>query len=164
MSALAAVIGHGTPMQITWWQDCIRAIIIFVYGIVLLRLFGRRAFGHHTPLDILLSVLIGSNLSRAMTGGAPFLPTMASSAMLLLMYYAAIHVTQRCDSIGRVLKGKPVVLLRDGVPDQAAMRATGVSHLDLEEAARSEKIRSTSEVEIATLERSGKISVVERGD
>lgn len=164
MSGLDAVIGHGAAMQISWWQDCIRAVIIFAYGIVLIRLFGRRAFGHHTPLDIMLSVLIGSNLSRAMTGGAPFLQTMAGTAAMLLLYYCAIHLTQRSDLAGWVLKGKPVALVRDRVADRRAMRRTGVSHLDLEEAMRSEGIGSAQDIGLATLERSGKISVVKRGE
>lgn len=160
MSGFSAVIGHGTSMDLSWWQESIRGVIIFVYGLALLRIFGRRAFGHHTPLDILISVLIGSNLSRAMTGGSPFLPTMAGSAALLLVYFFCIHLTQRSDLAGWFLKGEPVTLVRDGKPDERALRSTGVSLLDLEEAARSECLASYTQIERATLERSGKISVV----
>jgi uncharacterized membrane protein YcaP (DUF421 family) len=162
MSGFHAVIGQGTQMHITWWQMCVRALIIFIYGVILLRLIGRRAFGRQSALDIVLSVLIGSNLSRAMTGGSPFLPTMAGSAALLLLYFLAIHLTQRSDLAGWLLKGQPVTIMRDGKPDERAMRAVAVSHLDLEEAVRSEGAASLKEVERATLERSGRISVVKR--
>ena len=100
MNGFEAVIGHGTPMEITWWQMAIRAVIIFLYGVILLRVAGQRAFGQQSALDIILTVLIGSNLSRAMTGGAPFLPTMAASATLTLLYYATVHLTQRSDLAG----------------------------------------------------------------
>ncbi len=164
MSGFEAIIGHGTAMQIAWWQMAIRAIIIFFYGLVLLRVAGRRAFGRQSALDIVLTVLIGSNLSRAMTGGSPFLPTMAGSAVLVLLYRLGIHVTQISDLAGFLVKGEHKILVRDGQPDRAAMRRVGVSHLDLLEAIRSEGCDSISNVHLATLERSGHVSVVKRKD
>lgn len=149
-------------MHILWWQMCVRGVIIFFLGIVLLRLAGRRAFGRQSAIDIVLTVLIGSNLSRAMTGGAPFLPDIAGSAALILLYYLAIHLTQRFDAAGWLLKGPPVPLLRDGMVNQRAMRRQGVSHLDLEEAARTGGCGTMGEVEHATLERNGHISIVRR--
>ncbi len=162
MSGFEAIIGHGTPMQITWWQMSIRAVIIFAYGVILLRLAGQRAFGRQSALDIVLTVLIGSNLSRAMTGGSPFLPTMAGSAALVLFYYASIHLTQRFDLVGFLLKGEHKFLVRDGSADPMAMRKVGISDRDLREAMRTEGVEQLSDVQLATLERSGHVSVVKR--
>ncbi len=52
-----------------------RACLIFVYGLVLVRLAGRRVFGRWSALDIIVSIVVGSNLSRALTGNAPLLGT-----------------------------------------------------------------------------------------
>ena len=162
MNGFEAVIGHGTPMEITWWQMAIRAVIIFLYGVILLRVAGQRAFGQQSALDIILTVLIGSNLSRAMTGGAPFLPTMAASATLTLLYYAIIHLTQRSDLAGLVLKGERTTLVRDGIADPAMMRRAGISDRDLRESMRLEGVEELSDVKLATLERGGHVSVVKR--
>jgi uncharacterized membrane protein YcaP (DUF421 family) len=164
MNGIYAAIGHGTPMHIAWWQMCVRAVIIFAFGIALLRLAGRRAFGQHSAIDILLAVLIGSNLSRAATGGSPFLPTLAGSAALVLLYWISIHLTQRYHWLGFVMKGAHTVLVRDGVADPAAMRRAGVSDLDLHEAIRSHSVDALRDVKLGTLERSGHISVVKRED
>jgi uncharacterized membrane protein YcaP (DUF421 family) len=162
MNGFDAVIGHGTSMEIAWWQMSIRAVIIFAYGVILLRLAGQRAFGRQSALDIVLTVLIGSNLSRAMTGGSPFLPTMAGSAALVLLYYASIHFTQRFDLVGFLLKGEHRYLVRDGSADPATMRQVGISDRDLHEAMRTEGVEELSDVKLATLERSGHVSVVKR--
>jgi uncharacterized membrane protein YcaP (DUF421 family) len=162
MNGFEAVIGHGTSMQITWWQMSIRAVIIFAYGVILLRLAGQRAFGRQSALDIVLTVLIGSNLSRAMTGGSPFLPTIAGSAALVLLYYASIHLTQRSNLVGFLLKGEHKYLVRDGSADPSAMRQVGISDRDLREAMRTEGVEELSDVKLAALERSGHISVVKR--
>ena len=160
MHGFGAVIGHGGPIQITWWQMSIRAVIIFIFGVLLVRIAGKRAFGRQSAVDIVLTVLIGSNLSRALTGGAPFLPTLAATAALVLLYWISIQLAQRSDAAGLVLKGTHIVLARDGRVDPAAMRKAAVSHLDLSEAVRSARQPGLEAVMLATLERSGHISVV----
>jgi uncharacterized membrane protein YcaP (DUF421 family) len=160
MNGLFGLIGHGTSMEITWWQMSVRAGIIFAFGIALLRLAGRRAFGRQSALDIVLTVLIGSNLSRALTGGAPFFATLAGTAALVALYWLSIHVTQRFHWVGYVLKGADIALVREGRADRAAMRRVGVSEQDLHEAIRAERTERLDDVKLATLERSGHISVI----
>ena len=86
MDLFHAIIGHGSK-GILWWQESIRAIFIFLYGLLLIRLAGIRAFSKQTPLDIDIAIVIGSNLSRALTGNARFLPTLAATAVIVLMYW-----------------------------------------------------------------------------
>ncbi len=164
MNSIYAAIGHGTPMDIAWWQMCVRAVIVFVFGIALLRLAGRRAFGRQSAIDILLTVLIGANLSRALTGGSPFFATLAASAALVLLYWISIQITQHSHAVGYVLKGEHTILVRDGHVDGAALRRVGVSEQDLHEAVRSEGAEALRDVKLATLERSGHVSVVKRKD
>ncbi len=160
MQGFELVVGHGTPMEIAWWQMCIRAVIIFLIGVALVRVAGRRAFGRQSSLDIVLTVLLGSNLSRALTGGSPFAATIAATAVLVQLYWVAIQLAHRSDLVGFFLKGGETVLVREGHQDAAAMRSVGVSHRDLREALRTEKIDRIDKVALATLERSGHISVI----
>ncbi len=148
--------------SIAWWQICVRASVIFVYGVLIIRVAGKRAFARQSALDIILTVLIGSALARAMTGNAPFFGTIAGTGLLTALYYGLIHLTQKSDSAGFLLKGEPLVLVRDGTPDEQAMRQAGVSHLDLEEAVRESGLLSLNLIDCATFERSGRISVVPR--
>lgn len=60
----------GGTGQITWWQETARALLVFSYGLALVRIAGRRIFGKWSALDIIVSVIVGSNLSRALTGSA----------------------------------------------------------------------------------------------
>lgn len=56
-------------------QECLRSIAVFAFGLALVRLAGRRMFCKWSAIDIIVSIMIGSNLSRAITGSAPFLGT-----------------------------------------------------------------------------------------
>lgn len=81
----------------------------------------------------MLSVLIGSNLSRALTQGSPYLPTLAATAGIVLVYWVSIQLAQRSDRVGLVLKGRYTVVARGGQVDTDVMRRRGISHLDLDE-------------------------------
>lgn len=161
MTAFHELIGQDAS-TITWWQMTVRAILIFLYGLLLIRVAGRRAFGRYTTLDIVLAVIIGSNLSRALTANARFLPTLAASAGIVLAYWASIHLVALSDTLGWLVKGDTVRLVEDGRIDARAMRRVAVSRGDLEEAMREQGVRRLDRVALATLERNGKISVIRK--
>src|SRR5690348_10535150 len=79
----------GVKDHITVGQECARAVLIFVYGLIALRISGKRTFARWSALDIVLSIIIGSNLSRALTGSAPLGGTLAAVAVLILLHVAA---------------------------------------------------------------------------
>lgn len=88
----------GSKGDILWWQMSIRAVLIFLFGLVLIRLFGRRAFGKQTALDIVLAIVVGSNLSRALTANAPFFPTLAATAAIVLLFWLLSSLSARWQS------------------------------------------------------------------
>ena len=73
------------PASITWWQMTIRAAVGFLFGLLLVRIFGQRAFGRQTVLDVILAIVVGSNLSRTMTASAPLWPTLAATTVAALL-------------------------------------------------------------------------------
>lgn len=75
---------QGHPL---WWQECARAALIFAYGLALVRIAGRRVFGKWSALDIIVSVIVGSNLSRALTGSAPLFGTLAATTLLMALHW-----------------------------------------------------------------------------
>jgi uncharacterized membrane protein YcaP (DUF421 family) len=159
MHGIYLVIGPDRG-EITWWQMTARGALTFVYGLALVRVAGVRAFSLQSSLDIMLSILIGSNLSRALTQGSPYFPTLAATAGIVLIYWLAIELAQRSDLVGLVLKGRAAVVARDGQVDTHVMRRGGISHLDLDAAIRRAHLPNLEAVALATLERNGQISVV----
>lgn len=162
IDSLHDVIGrHGEP--ITWWQMTIRGLVVFLVGLCLVRLFGQRAFGRETVLDVVLAIVVGSNLSRAVTANAPFFATLVATSGLVLFYWAADHMAARWHAVSWLVKGGVVQLVRDGRMDRSAMRRAGISEGDIAEAMRRSGIDRFDDVGSAFLERNGKISVL-RGD
>ncbi|MBI1182136.1 MAG: DUF421 domain-containing protein [Alphaproteobacteria bacterium] len=156
---LHALIGSGSQ-SITWWQMSLRGAVIFLYGLLLMRLFGTRAFSRDSPLDIVLAIIVGSNLSRAITANARFVPTLAATLAIVVLYWLLRHAGARWLRFGWLVKGAPVWLCRDGNLDRSAMRRTAVGEGDLDEAARRSGLPDASAASGIVLERSGQISTL----
>ena len=161
METLHAVIGYedGT---ITWWQMSIRGVLVFAVGILAVRLASSRAFGKWTPLDIIFAVIVGSNLGRAMTGSAAFLPTVIASLLLVGLHALLARASARWSWLSFLLKGGRIQLVRDGQIDEAAMRRAGLGQGDLDMALRAQGHSDLSRVDCAYLERNGDMSVLAR--
>lgn len=163
METLHALIGEPN-LQITWWQMCIRAAIILVYAVILYRLAPRRSMSGLTALDIVLTVVLGSSLGRALTGNAPLLPTLAAAALLVVMHGLLSVLARHSELVSRVVKGRSIRLIRDGAVDWDAMRRSRLGPRDLHEQLRLKGIADPKQVSEAYLERNGNVSIVRAPD
>lgn len=159
METFHYLIGQDTP-HIAWWQMSLRAVIIFLYAILLYRVAPRRSFSNLSAQDIVLTVVLGSSLSRSLTGNAPLLPTLAATGLLVVLYVSVTALAPRSKVVSRLLKGRPITLVRDGEVDDEAFRKTHFGENDIAELLRLNGLRDLSEVEEARLERNGQVSVI----
>jgi uncharacterized membrane protein YcaP (DUF421 family) len=153
----------GIQNHLTTGQEAARAVLIFAYGLLLLRLSGPRMFGRWSALDIVITIMVGSALARAMTGGAPLVGTMAAAAVMAFLHSALSHCAAQNARLARFLEGKSVTLIDHGRIDHATRKRNKISEADLREALRLEGIDGELHVEnvkLMTLEPSGKLSVI----
>lgn len=158
------IIGTGAQ-DITWWQMICRGVLIFFYTLLLVRFGGRRVFGKYTSFDIVLGIILGSIMSRALTGNARFFPTLAAATALVLLHRLLSELAFRFHWLGYVIKGRELLLVRKGKIQPEAMRAASMTERDVLETLRSQGgTASVENVEAAYLERSGNVSVIVRND
>lgn len=143
-------------------QVCARTLILFLFGLMCIWIAGRRTFAQYAPLDIIVAIVIGSNISRMMTGKASFSAGIAATLLIVLLHRGLAMLSQHWFLLRRLTKGEPVVLVRDGQVDEEALRRHELSPSDLREALRLEQVETPADVALATLERGGRISVVKR--
>lgn len=161
MEFIRTLIGPDTG-EASAPQMCVRAVVLFVLGIVCIRIAGRRTFSQASPLDIVVALVVGSNISRAMTGKAPFFPGLAATLLVVILHRLLAWAALRSPALERLVKGPSVVLVRDGEVDRKAMHRHGISDADLAESLRMEQVEDPRDARLATLEDGGKISVVKR--
>lgn len=141
-------------------QLCFRAAILLVFGIACVRIAGRRTFSRYSPLDIVVALIVGSNISRVMTGKAAFFPALAATLVLVILHRLLAWATMHSGWLSLLVKARPIRIVEDGEIDARALRRANFSRDDLIEALRMEQSAGPEEVELATLEGSGKVSVV----
>lgn len=159
--ALAAVF--GVQNHLSTLQEAARAVLIFAYGMVLLRMVGPRMFGQWSALDIVITIMVGSALARAMTGSAPLIGTMAAAAIMAFLHATLACWVARNDVVARLIEGKAVTLIDHGHVDHDARKRAKISKSDVHEALRQEGVDGEAHianVKSMTLEPSGHLSVV----
>lgn len=152
----------GPTGNVTWAQECARAALIFVYGLVLVRIAGRRVFGHWTAVDIIVAIVTGSTLSRALTGNANLFGTLAATTLLMALHWAVAHVSARSALLSRLVEGPPVQLSEHGLLDPEMLRRHAISPATLEQALRGAGVETLTGARLVVLEPSGKISVLKK--
>jgi uncharacterized membrane protein YcaP (DUF421 family) len=139
----------------------LRAAIVFIAAVAMIRIGDKRFMGKSTALDVMLGIVFGSVVSRAITGNAPFFPTLAASLVLVLMHFATAAVAFRSNKFGKLAKGSDRLLVRDGEIDWQQMRKAHITEADLREAMRGNGSGpDIKKIKAAHLERNGDISVI----
>jgi uncharacterized membrane protein YcaP (DUF421 family) len=152
----------GVTRHIEWWQELPRAFVIFVYGLLLLRLSGRRTFARWSALDIVVSIIVGSSLSRALTGSAPLGGTMLAVMLLTILHWLLARAAAYSERLARLLEGRAVIIGEAGAPLKPQMLRYNVSDTDLHEALRQNGVpeQELGKIRRITLEPSGNITVL----
>ena len=148
----------GSMGHISWWQECARAVVIFGCGLLFIRLAGRRIFAKWSALDTIVAIVVGSNLSRALTGSAPLGGTLLATGVLMALHWLLAQVAARSRLASRVLEGSPIELARGG--RLKTRHSVAISETDLHEALRRAGVEAVEETRLVMLEPSGRISIL----
>jgi uncharacterized membrane protein YcaP (DUF421 family) len=159
---VADALGVGVfPLELNAAEVALRAALIYVFGLLAVRLADKRVLGKNTAFDVVVGVVLGSVLSRAVNGSAPLFPTMAGVVVLLLLHWLLAFASSRSHPLSVLLKGNARPLIRDGQILWEEMRRNHISTGDLIEMLRFRgRLTDPKEVEIACLERNGEISAI----
>jgi uncharacterized membrane protein YcaP (DUF421 family) len=79
-----------------------------------------------------------------------------------LLIVALSYVGYRWPTARSVIRGLPVVVLRNGEPDRAVLQVERLTLEELNEAAREQGIGDLGEVQVAVLEPDGKFSFIQK--
>lgn len=157
-------LGIGVdPKNFSTLQVTLRAVVVYLGGLLILRFGENRFLGKFTAFDIILGFILGGILSRAINGSGPLAPTLAATVLLVGLHFLLAKTSFHSHRFGETVKGRPEMLVKDGEILWDGMRRKSLSQLDLEEALRLHAhLGDCEEVEEARFERNGDISVVKK--
>jgi uncharacterized membrane protein YcaP (DUF421 family) len=160
---LETIFGGDAPQEpLALYQVAARGAVVYLAGIAIVRWGKSRLISRVTALDVLLGFILGSLLSRGITGHASISATLVSSATIVFVHFL---LTKFATSSGRFetwLKGHDYIVVEDGKCRPENMARSHISQGDLHEHLRLQGVSDLAEVKEARKERSGEISVIKR--
>lgn len=146
--------------EIGFGQMVARGVVVFILALGMVRISAKRFLGRKTAFDFILAIMLGSILSRAINGSAPFFPTLVTGFALILIHRVLAALAFRYHWVGELVKGGEDVLIENGEVQEDALRRHFLTKRDLMEDLRLKSCENPSEVKIARVERSGDVSVI----
>lgn len=142
-------------------QMALRTVVIYVATLAIVRLASRRFLGKASAFDVVVGIMLGSIMSRAINGSAAFLPTIVASAALIGLHWAFAELAYRTGWFGPIVKGDRILLIKNGEIQREGMSQSSITRHDLGEAIRLRTGQTDpSKIHLAYMERSGDISVI----
>src|SRR6201986_5665138 len=94
-----------------------RAVVVFVFLIVLTRIIGRRELSSLQPLDLILLIILGDAVQQGLTQDDYSLTGsfLAVGTIAVLQVFVS-WVSYRFPRTRRVTEGVPIIVVEDGQP------------------------------------------------
>lgn len=143
----------------------IRATILYLIIIFLIRLMGKRQIGELQPSELVITILLSEIASIPMENNSvPILNSVV--ALFALVSYEILTSAAGLKSykLRSFIQGHPVIVIRDGKIDMKALKKLRMTVNDLVSALRQKDVFEISQVSYAIFETNGKISVLLKPD
>jgi uncharacterized membrane protein YcaP (DUF421 family) len=141
----------------------IRAIVLYLFVIVVMRAVGRRELSSLTAIDLVLLIVMGDAIQQGLTQD----DYSVTGSVIVISTFAVLQVLTaylgyRFKFMRGLIEGRPVVLIDDGELVERNLRRQRLTPDDVAEEMRLQQIMSFSDVRWAILEANGRISFIER--
>lgn len=139
----------------------IRTVILYLIVTVAIRLMGKRQIGDMQPNELVVTLLISEIAAIPLQDtNQPVLSGIVAIFMLVVLEIIFSVFAMKSFFVRKLMNGKSVVIIKNGVIDQQAMRDVRMTVLDLVELLRSQNVFNISDVAFAVLEVNGDLSVL----
>jgi len=148
-------------MQVPWEEKVIRAMVVYGFILIALRLFGRRELGQFTAFDLVVLLTLSNILQNAMIGNdTSLLGGLIGATVLLSANFGLAYAVFRSRSLQRFVTGEPRILIRDGILQRQALADQRLTEQDLLAAVHNQGLEGFGRVHLAISEPNGTISVI----
>jgi uncharacterized membrane protein YcaP (DUF421 family) len=139
----------------------LRVLLVYLFLLVMMRLFGRKEMGRWTPMEFLGMLLLARTVGPALTGGDSSLTVAAVAALTLLgVTFLFDYLVHRSPRLEGLIEGRPELLIEDGRVSEKTMKREMLTDQQLLAALRRENVGSPEEVSRAYIESDGRITVI----
>jgi uncharacterized membrane protein YcaP (DUF421 family) len=137
-------------------EKILRPILVYVFLVMLLRVFGKRELAQLNPFDLVVLLSLANTVQNAIIGEDSSLAGGFIGAFtLMLVNYLVIRFLFRHRRLDQILEGKPAVLIREGVICKDQLAKEMITVHELQTVCRRQGFDGIHEVEDCVLEPGG---------
>lgn len=156
---METLIGSGEHLSPE--HMAVRSLIMFFIALILIRLGGLRIVGKKSGFDLVIVIMMGAVLARAIVGASDFMATIAAAVVMIVINRSLAWISIKSPVMSKLLKGKDLTLYKDGKMDWKNMNKACLSESDLLSSVRLETHHDNlKNIERATMETNGRISFI----
>lgn len=139
----------------------IRSVVVYLFIIVAIRIFGKRELSQISVIDLVFILLLSNSVQTAMVGSdSSLLGGIVAAASLFLVNMLLKLFTFKSRKVNLLINDEPVLLVHDGKIVKRNLDREKITTAELESAIREHSIESVSDVKLAMLEPDGNISII----
>src|SRR4051794_12766188 len=119
-------------MGITLGEKALRAVLIYVFLLVALRVIGKREISQQNTLDVLVILLVANAVQNGIIGNDNSVTGAIVGATVLFGLHRLFSTLAYWNPMAdRLLEGAPTYLMKDGRPVRRALRHEQISQPQL---------------------------------
>lgn len=139
----------------------IRTVILYFLVTLGIRLMGKRQIGDMQPNELVITLLISEIAAIPLQDTSqPILSGVTAIFVLVILEIVVSVIAMKSLIVRKLLNGKSVVVIKNGVIDQKMMKNVRMTVIDLIELLRGQNVFDITTVAFAVLEVNGGLSVL----
>jgi uncharacterized membrane protein YcaP (DUF421 family) len=151
----------GEGPSLTWTQMALRAFVMFFIILILIRFTGIRIFGTGSGFDNVVTIVLGSILSRGIVGASPFWSVVAAATVICIVHKIMARAGFHNHFVNLLIKGRQLELYKNGRINHDNLKQIRLTENDLMGEIRSKvHLNTLKQIKEVYRERTGEISVV----
>jgi len=166
--SIAALLEGSLPVGVSmwriaqpWWEFVLRALLVYGFLLVGLRLTGKRQVGQLAPFDFVMLLVLSNAVQNSMNAGDnTVLGGFILVATLLALNALMGWWTWRSKRAETLLEGRPQILVHNGILDEAMLASERITRHELMAAVRQAGVSDVADIRVAILETNGRINVI----
>ncbi len=141
----------------------VRAVVVYGFLLVALRVAGRRELAQMTSFDLVLLLVISNAVQNSINAGDNSLGGgLVSAVVLVVLNWIFGYAVWRWRGVERVVEGKPLRIVTDGKVHVGALRRELLTLAELRSALRKQGIGRITDCRAVVLEPDGTLTAVRR--
>jgi uncharacterized membrane protein YcaP (DUF421 family) len=147
-------------LQLSVGEKVLRAVLIYLFLVIALRVIGKRELGQANTLDLVVLLLVANAVQNGIIGNDITVTGAVIGAVALFAINEAFNRAAYSSSfVSGLFEGNPSVLIQNGKPMPKALRREAISLPELRAIARRQGFGDLGEVDRAILETNGVVTM-----